>query len=164
MILDVFLVLKMFELSYASCLMLLFIAYYPCCFGALLNLLISSIRYTLARKAAQNIKPSNTKVLTWAFLIFFIFVILQVTYFGLNAAWNISFSYFVEVCAYPDQTPRPYSTLNGVVLQMPNIFALISLMVDMQMIQFLKKTIMPERGNPSPPNMEDNGKVYSNEL
>jgi hypothetical protein len=158
MILDVFLVLKIFELSYASCLMLLFIAYYPCCFGALLNLLISSIRYTLARKAAHNIQPSNSKVLKSALLIFFIFVILQATYFGLNAIWNISFSYFVEVCAYPDQTPRPYSTLNGVVLQMPITFALISLMVDMQMIQFLKKTILPL--NTYPPDMDGKGNVY----
>ena len=124
--------------------MLFFIAYFPCSFGALLYLLISSIRYTLARKAARNMQPSNGKVLASALLVFVIFVIFQTTYFGLNAMWNFSISYFVESCAYPEREARPYSSFNTFILQMPNIFSLVSLAVDLQMIIFLKKTILPE--------------------
>ena len=146
-------------MNYFPCLMLFLASYLPCSYGALLYLLISCVRYFLAKKSAKNIKPSNNKVLTFTLLIFLFFAILQATYFVSKSMLDIPFSFFTEACAYPEKEPRSYSFFNNIVLQMPNLFSIISLMVDMKIILFLKRIILPT--NNAPP-VDFQGKNFIN--
>jgi hypothetical protein len=111
----------------------------------LLTLLIASIRYVLTKKSAKNIHPENGRVLLWSAGLFFAFVICTATFFITNFVYDFPFSKFIDTCA--NQEPREYSGLTMTFLQLPNFFSFFAVLVDIQMLRFLKKTILPTSNN-----------------
>jgi hypothetical protein len=131
------------QTNYSVCSLDFLIQYLPCNYGALLTLLIACVRYGLALKSAKNIHPPNRKVLQISIGIFSCHAILTVVYFVYNAILDLPITYTVDICAYPSQEPRKFSTLNMVVLQLPNFYNSLSCIIDFQMLRFIKRNIMP---------------------
>jgi hypothetical protein len=129
--------------TYLICTLAFLMTNLPCCFGALLTLLISQVRLTLAKKASKNIHPSNKKVIFVTLTLFLIISTSIVLYYGVNAMLNFPVAYFVDTCAYPNDEPRLFTQLHILVLQMPNAFNVASLVTDVQMLRFLKTVILP---------------------
>jgi hypothetical protein len=129
--------------NYPSCFIIVIANYLPCSYGALLTLLIAFIRYDLAKKAAKNIIISNKTILFQPLITFIAFASAQLFYFFLCSQLDIPFSYFFDECTLPHQEPRTYSHFNTIVLQMPNLFSLTSVFVDVLLIRFIQKTVIP---------------------
>jgi hypothetical protein len=118
-----------------------FFTYFPNCCGAALTLMISLIRYCLAKKSAKNIQPSNKKVSLIACGIFTLYVILHITTSIIHAALDIPLAVFVEVFAHPEKSRRPLGLGTVFFLQIPNFCYILSLATDIQMLRFLKKSL-----------------------
>ena len=139
-IVDSLLLANQIPTNYPICTLAFLMTNLPCCFGAILTLLISQIRLTLAQKASKNIKPSNKKVLCVTLSVFLIIAAPTLTYYGLNAMFGMPIAFFVETCAFPNEEPRFLSRLHLFVLQMPNFFNVLSLITDLKMLRFLKNS------------------------
>ena len=116
--------------------------YLPGSYGAVLTFLISNIRFYLANKAAKNIHPSNKKVLSYALGLFALIAAFFLAYFVIFLIMDIPLSLFSEICLNPDQEPRTFPRSTRFVLNSPNIFNICSLMTDLRMLRFLKRTIL----------------------
>ncbi len=112
----------------------------PACLGACLTLLITSIRFLLTIKAAKNKHPSNVKVSIVAFVVFIIVASFFLLYIGINSVTNTPFSFIVETCT---NTKRELSSLNMFAFQVPNIFNLISLTVDLRLFKHERNSVVP---------------------
>ena len=121
--------------------------YYPNCCGAFLTLLISLLRYCLAKKSAQNIQPSNKKVSLFALAIFMFYAIFIITTCVLHAVFDLPLAFFIEVLSRPQKSPRTLRQWTMIFLQIPNFCNLLSLVTDIQMLKFLKKVIIPTKEN-----------------
>ena len=116
--------------------------YLPGSYGAVLTFLISSIRFYLANKAAKNIHPSNKRVLSYTLIMFALVVTFYPSYFAICLMMDVSYSLFSESCLYPDQEPRTLSLATKIVLGSPILFNIVSLMTDLRMLRFLKRTVL----------------------
>jgi len=130
--------------NYTSCLIIVITNYLPCSYGALLTLLIAFIRYDLAKKAAKNIILSNKTILLKPLITFIAFASAQLFYFFLCSQLDIPFAYFFDECMLPHQEPRTYPLFNTLVLQLPNLFNLTSIFVDVSLIRFIQKNVIPK--------------------
>jgi hypothetical protein len=128
--------------NYPTCFIMVITNYLPCSYGALLTLLIAFIRYDLAKKAAKNIINSNREILGRPLLIFIAFASAQLSYFLLCLLMDIPFSYFFDECTSPQRETR-YWYFSIFVLQCPNLFNLTSVIVDILLIRFIQKTLIP---------------------
>ena len=133
--------------SYLNCTLAFMGANLPCNLGALLTMLIAFIRYYLTVKSAKNIQISNKKVLGCSMALVFLVTIFNVVYFTLSAMQNIPIALYVDACAYPDQEPRELSAINTFILQSPNIYNIIAVIVVLQLVRFLKKIILPRNND-----------------
>jgi hypothetical protein len=61
-------------------------------------------------------------------------------YIGISSATNAPFSFTVETCT---RTKRHISTLNELALQVPSFFNILSLMVDLRLLKFVRKSVTP---------------------
>ncbi len=129
--------------NYSPCFIIVATNYLPCSYGALLTLLIAIIRYDLAKKAAKNIISSNKKILCLPLLTFIGFASSTLCYFLLCSLMDIPFAYFFDECIWPHQEPRTYSIFNTLIIQMPTLFCFGSVFVDILLIRFLQKTLVP---------------------
>jgi hypothetical protein len=129
--------------NYPACFIMAITTYQPCSYGALLTLLIAFIRYDLAKKAAKNIISSNKKILCLPLITFIAFASSTFCYFLLCLLTEIPFAYVFDECTMLHQEPRTYSLFNTLVLQMPNLFNFTSIFVDVLLIRFIKKTVIP---------------------
>jgi len=128
--------------SYTNCSVFFLTSYLPSNCGALLTLLIVCIRYILTKKAALNIKPSKEKVLFWSLLAFVIVSTSTAIYFVFRIVEGEPISLFVDACtAYPEEIHNYYSPLHVVIVQLPTFYNFISIVIDILLIRFLKKTI-----------------------
>ena len=129
------------------CLLAFLTGYLPNCFGAILTVLIAIVRYSLAKLSARNIQPSNKKVSAIALAVFTALAAFTL-YICLTHAvldWPLAIS--IEVCANTDVSARPVKLLSTLFLSIPNIYYLLSLAVDLKIIIFLRKVIMPTNPN-----------------
>ena len=124
-----------------------FFTYYPNCCGAFLTLLISLLRYCLAKKSAKNIQPSNKKVSLFALAIFLFYAIVIIIICVLHAVFDFPLAVFIEVLSNPEKSPRPLKPWTMIFLQIPNFCYLLSLVTDIKMLKFLKKVIIPAKEN-----------------
>jgi hypothetical protein len=117
--------------------------------GASLTLLVASIRYVLTLKAAKNRQPSNFKVSLISITVFIVVAVSFLSYVIINAILDRPFSFLVETCTNSEslRPKRDISSLNVIALQMPIFFNLISLLVDLCLVKFLRKTILPQSSN-----------------
>ena len=117
----------------------------PICFGAILTLLLSLIRYILARSSAKNIHPSNKTVVAISIAIFSSISSFVLLTFLVHALLDIPFVYFIDICS--NLGFRPKNILSSLFLQIPNCCNILTLIIDLQMIRFLKKVIIPPKNN-----------------
>ena len=142
-------------------------AFLPCYLGACLTILVASIRYLLATKSKQNQKISDTRVSIIAFVVFGCLAALFLIYLAVNTILNTPFSFIVETCANnksSNNTSRHLSTLNVLALQVPNVFSIISLAVDLCLVRFLRKSIVPLKVNNNLSVVTTSGHATSGEL
>ena len=117
--------------------------YLPAHSGAILTFLISLVRYILARKSAKNIQPPNGKVLKWSVGAFsFLFSFISV-YIFVNEIMDVPYAIMVEACNWRDREPRFINKPRFFVLQIPNYYNIASIVIDVLMLTFLKKTLYP---------------------
>ena len=129
--------------SYLVCSIAFLGSYLPNSFGAVLTLLIALTRYTLTVKAARNIHPENYKVTAIALGTFATTASIILSFFIYHFILGLPTAYFIEACAHYDQEPRQMTKITIVSLFHPNLFNILSLATDIQMVIFLKKMIKP---------------------
>ena len=144
--LDLFLSTTGFQPNYIFCFFLFMFSYFPNCCGAFLTLLISLIRYLLAKKSAKNIQPANQKVLLIALALFAVYATIICAFCVIHAVLDLALAYIIEVLLNPEQNPRSLRLVTIIFLQIPNYCNLLSLVIDIQMLNFLKKVIIPTKG------------------
>ena len=129
------------------CLLAFLTGYLPNCFGAILTVLISIVRYSLAKLSARNIQPSNKKVSAIALGVFTALAALTLFICLTHAVFDLPLAISIEVCANRDVSARPVKLLSTLFLLIPNIYYLSSLAVDLKMIIFLRKVLIPTKPN-----------------
>ena len=76
------------------------------------------------------------------------------TYITVYTTLDLPYSFTIESCTNRyDPESRPITAFNVFVFQMPNLFSICSLLVDLFLVKFLRKTIMPQFSNPQPVEM-----------
>ena len=116
----------------------------PQSYGTVLTLEVAVIRYYLAIKAAQCEYPSNVKVLS---VSVFAFCCYAATIFGFMAFLTIKdipYSFIIEFCARPVDKVRPLAKAYLLAIQVPNILNFVSLVVDLNLVRFLRKNSLKE--------------------
>ena len=117
------------------------------CFGSIFTALIAIVRYFLAKLSAKNIQPSNKKVSTIALAVFAALASINLSAYLTHAVLDLPVAFSIEVCANRDLSARPIKPISTLLLLIPIIFSLISLAIDMKMIRFLRKVIIPVKAN-----------------
>ena len=143
--LDILFLSGLLQPTYLLCYSAFLSTFLPNCFGAILTLLLSLIRYILAKSSAKNIHPSNKTVVAISIVIFSSISSFVLIPFLVHALLDLPFVYFVDTCANRDF--RPKSIFSSVILQIPNCCNILTLIIDLQMIRFLKKVIIPPKNN-----------------
>ena len=138
-ILDTLFLVDIIKPSHVLCYLTFLTSFLPNCLGAVFTLLVTSLRYILAKKAAKNIKPSNKKVRTIALGIFVPILSAVLATCLLHAIFNMQLSLFIDVCSEQVPQPRIFGTV--IFLNFPNICNILALITDIQMIKFLKKVM-----------------------
>ena len=118
--------------------------YYPTYFGVFLTMLIAAVRYCLAKKVFKNNRPSNFKVTCWSLSIFGLIVVVNVIHVAINIVLDIPIGRIAEGCAQEargEAKPVPYT--NVMVLLVINIYPVISIVTDLYLLAFIRKTIKP---------------------
>ena len=143
--------------SYLLCHLTFVSSYLPYCLGALLTLLVASVRYILAKKAAKNIKPSNEKVSAIAIGIFVSILTAILGTILIHALLNMQIATFIDICSGQVTKPRIFATI--MFLNIPNACNISALLTDIQMIRFLKKVMFyPQYKNSK--NLQKAGKIF----
>ena len=146
--LDTIFLAKIFPKNGLICSWAFLVAYLPNSFGALLTLLIAVTRYTLSVKSAKNIHPSNRKVSIIALGSFSTAVVTVITFLGVNLWLGIPISYFEHACAKPGEgNPPSVFLLTTLFLFHPNFCNILTLITDINLLRFLRKVILPSRGD-----------------
>ena len=140
---DTIFLTKPFEPNFISCSFAFFAAYLPNSFGSILTFLIAVTRYFLTKKAAKNIHPNNKKVTLAVLGIFTSEAGFIIVFFFVNLSFNISSSYYINACAYPEQDQKQIPLFVVLFLLHPNVCNMFSLLTDLQMLRFLKTVILP---------------------
>jgi len=119
-----------------------FISYfYPTYFGAVSTMLIGAVRLFLSKKVFKNNRPSNFKVTFWALLFLVIFCVVNIVHAAINILLDIPFGKTLEGCARAE--PREVSLTNLLMLLVVNIYPVISIIIDLFLLNFIRKTVMP---------------------
>ena len=129
--------------GFNNCTVLFLSTFLPTHFGGILTCLVAAIRLILAKKSAQNIQVSNKKVSIWSFSTFLFFVALSGTFYAVNLILNIPFVVIVEICK---NERRPVGTFNSLASRTGIIFYIFSIILDILVIRFIRKTVLPETG------------------
>jgi len=105
----------------------------------MLTLEVAVIRYYLAIKAADCVYISKIKVLWTALLVFAIYASLYFMYLSVLVYYDVPYSYLIEYCSRPLDKMRPLSKVALLSLQIPNVLNVATLVVDLVLVQFLRK-------------------------
>ena len=127
--------------GFNNCTVLFLSTFLPTHFGGILTCLVAAIRLILTKKSAQNIQVSNSKVFILSFSTFLLFVALYGAYYAFNLMLDIPFVIVVEVCS---SKIRPVGTVNNMMFRSGFIFNMISIVLDILMIRFIRQTVLPE--------------------
>ena len=127
--------------GFGNCSVLFFSTFLPTYFGGILTCLVATIRFILVKKSAQNSQISNLKVFIFSFSTFFFFVALTVCFYTVNLVLNIPYVLIVEICS---NKRRPIGLLNALALRTGMIFNILSIILDILVIRFIRKNVMPE--------------------
>ena len=99
--------------------------------------------------AGKNQHPSNFKVSLISIASFATITCLFIAYNTVNGLLDKPYSFTIESCANRfDPVNRPIPRYNIVFFQMPALFNVCSLLLDVVLIKFLRRTIRPQFVNP----------------
>jgi len=132
---------NIFTWGFNNCTVLFLSTFLPTHFGGILTCLVAAIRLILTKKSAQNIQVSNSKVFILSFSTFLLFVALYGAYYAFNLMLDIPFVIVVEVCS---SKSRPVGTMNNMMFRSGFIFNMISIVLDILMIRFIRETVLPD--------------------
>jgi hypothetical protein len=113
--------------------------YFPSNFGAMLTLEVASIRHYLGVKASKSEYPSNSKVSIFALSIFVVYALFYFSYVAIISYLNIPYSFIVEYCVRPESESRPLANFVTLPFAFPNLFNIVSLIIDLSLICLLRK-------------------------
>jgi hypothetical protein len=133
--------------EYAYCVIQFFVVYYSSNFGALLTMLIAIVRYYLTIQSSKNIIPSNYSVSVWTLLSLSFVVIFNVICMAINIRLDVPIAILTEGCASHIREPRRISVPNMILILVINVYNITSLIVDILVLAFLKKKILPSQLN-----------------
>jgi hypothetical protein len=143
-ILDTLLIYGIWNSSFVYCNTWFFTLLLPTYFGGILTFLVAAIRYILALKAAKNIQPSNKTVSCWSLSFFVFWIFVAISIISINLWLDIPIAMMVEACASsPERPPRLVGIPNNVATRSVAIFNFLSLVMDVLVVKFIKKTILP---------------------
>jgi hypothetical protein len=121
----------------------------PMYWGSILTCMVAIIRYVLAQKAAKNIQVSNFKVSLLAIAGFCLVIAVTFSFFAFNICSDIPYTFYVESCMIAERTPRSVPMVNVIALRSGIFFNVTSVIVDILMLKFIKKTILAINSGPS---------------
>ena len=110
----------------------------------MLTLEVAVIRYYLAIKAAKCEYPSNLKVLLVSVSLFCCYAASIFGYVAFLTYKDIPYSFLLEFCARPVDQVRPLAKAYLFSIQAPNILNFVSLIVDLCLVQFLRRNSLEE--------------------
>ena len=119
-------------------------SYLPQSYGTVLTLEVAVIRYYLAIKAAQCEYPSNLKVLAVSVFVFCCYAAAIFGFMAFLTIKDIPYSFIIEFCARPVDQVRPLAKAYLLAIQVPNILNFVSLVVDLNLVRFLRKNSLKE--------------------
>ena len=148
-ILDVLLIYGVWNNPFWHCHAWFFTLLLPTYFGGILTFLVAAIRYILALKAAKNIHLSNKTVSCWSLSFFSFWILVAILFIWINIWMDIPIAMMIEACASsPQRPPRLVGIANSVATRSVAIFNFMSLVMDVLVVKFIKKTILPTTNPP----------------
>ena len=133
--------------SHFSCSVTSLSSYFPTNFGTMLTLEVAVIRCYLAVNAANCVYPSSVKVLVAALSSFTIYAGLYLAYVSALVYQDVPYSYMIEHCSRSLTKMRPISKGALLSLQIPNVLNVVTLIVDLVLVQFLRKNSLKDIQN-----------------
>ena len=91
----------------------------------------------------RNIHPSKKAVILWSLAAYFPYAMISISYFVINTVYDQPYSLLVELCS--KEEPRELKPARILVLTAPNLLNVASLIIDILLIKFLHKKIMPQQ-------------------
>jgi len=141
---DLALIFDQIKVGQAYCNVVFASFYYPTYFGVFLTMLIAAVRYFLAKKVFKNDRPSNFKVTCWSLSIFGLIVVVNVIHVTVNFVLDIPIGRIAEGCAREARgEARPVYLINVMMLLFINIYPVISIVTDLYLLAFIRKTVKP---------------------
>ena len=140
-ILDTLIVAQVLEENFFYCFVSFFSFYIQSYSGALLTLIIATVRIVLTKKSARNVLISNKTILKRSMAAYISLMLAFLAYVTLNTINDVPFALYIEVCYAKVGDPRPVPKPAIMILQVPNLFNLISLLVDLSLLKFLKSVV-----------------------
>ena len=113
----------------------------------MLTLEVAVIRCYLAVNAANCVYPSSVKVLVAALSSFTIYAGLYLAYVSALVYQDVPYSYMIEHCSRSLTKMRPISKGALLSLQIPNVLNVVTLIVDLVLVQFLRKNSLKDIQN-----------------
>ena len=115
----------------------------PAFVGACQTFLVASIRYLIAIKSAKNQQPSNGQIKVAALIFLGVLSLGIVSYIIIFAVQDLPYAFTVEECLRSEDI-RVMSGAHQIIHQSPNVLNILSLLVDVSLIRFLRKKILPQ--------------------
>ena len=113
----------------------------------MLTLEVAVIRCYLAVNAANCVYPSSVKVLVAALSSFTIYAGLYLAYVSALVYQDVPYSYMIEHCSRSLTKMRPISKGALLSLQIPNVLNVVTMIVDLVLVQFLRKNSLKDIQN-----------------
>ena len=99
------------------------------------------------RAAKNQEQPSNSKILIISFLFTAVTATFFLSYVIVNSILDLPFSFPVEECTRTTREAneiRPVPIVSVLVMQLPNLFNILSLITDLWLVRFLHKNVLPQ--------------------
>ena len=139
---DLALIFKTIKVASTYCNISFVSYFYPTYFGVVSTMLIAAVRLFLAKKVFKCNRPSNFKVTFWAISLLVLIAAVNIVHAAVNMLLDIPFGKTLEGCARGEE-PRNVSLTNLLMLLVVNIYPVISIIIDLFLLAFIRKTIMP---------------------
>jgi hypothetical protein len=94
-------------------------------------------------KYFRNIQLPQARVTLWMLVPFIIYSIGIILYILVNTILESPYAMIVEICVSYQKQPTTLQKWKILTNQIPNFFNFASLLVDIKLVKFLKKTILP---------------------
>ena len=112
----------------------------------------------------RNIKVAPYKVSCVLLSSFLAFGIANLAYLVTSSYMNVPYAINAEICISFKDKPRKMSTWRMIIIQMPNFVNFAALLVDIMLVNFIRKTVLPNNQIPTVSNDIKNNACQPNQL